>query len=238
MKRLLSVLILSAMLLSMVFSLSGCKLMKKLFKTFDVNGVSIKKYTIVCDMDGLDYNVRAAQYIRDSILEVTGRELSIIDDNEAGGKNEIVVGETSRQISKDLDADTKGVEFAILSKDGSVALEGDYFVIAAAAYYFVDTYVNGKNVKLPDGVTINEPITKEAKNYILLIGDGMGVYQTKLFDYLSDTSNFSDGENQFYGYMLPYQGFSRTDRRHYFLGFQRHHQILFDVRVCILRFIH
>ena len=54
-------------------------------------------------------------------------------------------------------------------------------------------------------------IVKEAKNYILLIGDGMGVYQTLLFDYLTDTTDYSDGESLFYGYMLPNHGFSRTN---------------------------
>ena len=39
----------------------------------------------------------------------------------------------------------------------------------------------------------------------------MGVNQTLLFDYLEDVSEYSDGENLFYGYMLPYSGFSRTD---------------------------
>lgn len=211
MKRLLSVLILLAMLCTMLFSLSGCKMIKRMFKTFKINDVSVKKYSIVCDMESLDYNVRAAEYIRDSILEVTGRELKILDDSEAEGKHEIVVGETSRQISKDLEADTKGVQFAMLSNGESVALEGDYFVIAAAAYYFADTYVNGKDVDLPDGVTVKEPITKEAKNYILLIGDGMGLYQTKLFEYMTNSSDFSDGESEFYGYMLPYLSYSRTD---------------------------
>jgi alkaline phosphatase len=51
---------------------------------------------------------------------------------------------------------------------------------------------------------------KEAKNYIILIGDGMGVNQTKIYDYLEDTSEYSDGESFFYGYLFPYQGYSRT----------------------------
>jgi alkaline phosphatase len=51
---------------------------------------------------------------------------------------------------------------------------------------------------------------KEAKNFILLIGDGMGYYQTKLFEYMEVTCDFSDGEDVFYGYMLPYIGSSRT----------------------------
>ena len=66
MKRLLSVLI----ILSLLISLAGCKWFKKEKKPADtvkLNGVSITEYKIVCDKDGLDYNVRAAEYIRDSI---------------------------------------------------------------------------------------------------------------------------------------------------------------------------
>ncbi len=205
MKRLLAILIIISTLLAM----SSCTLFIRKPK---LNGTKITKYQIVCDAEGLDYNTRAAEYIRDKILERSGIELDIVDDGEPVGEYEIVVGETSRDISKELDADTEGFEFAILSKDGSVALEGDRFVIAAAAYYFTETYAfeNGKKYDIPEGVSIHTPIVKTAKNFIMLIGDGMGVYQTKLFDYLEDTSDYSDGESVFYGYMFPSSGYSRT----------------------------
>ena len=213
MKRLLSVLI----ILSLLLSTSGCKLFKKNKKNencetpININGVSIKEYNIVCDKDGLDYNVRAAEYIRDSIHAVTGCTINIVDDSEAQKAREIVVGETSRQISGELTTDTVGFEFAILSKDGTVALEADYFVIAAAAYYFVETYVTGSDVQIDNALTVRTPETKEAKNYILLIGDGMGVYQSQLFGYMTDNTKYSDGENLFYGYMFPNFGSVRTN---------------------------
>ena len=230
MKRLLSVLIIIAMLIS----LSGCAFIKKIFnkdsgtpsdeqqkeeKPLDVNGVSVAEYNIVCDKDGLDYNLRAAEYIQSCIYELRGYKINIVDDSEPEAKREIVVGETTRKISAELDTDTKGFQFTMLAKDGTVALEADYFVIAAAAYYFVDTYVRGAGevdeestqVEIPNGLTVSTPITKEAKNYILLIGDGMGVYQSLLFDYLEDESDYSDGEDAFYGYMFPSLGFARTN---------------------------
>ena len=226
MKRLLSVLI----ILSMLLSFSACKPSKNDDTTgnqdsggnpttddtstddtpINVNGVKITEYNIVCDTDGLDYNMRAAEYIRDSIYSATGCKLSIVDDSEAAKDREIVVGETARPISQELNTDTVGFQFAMLANGGSVALEADYFVIAAAAYYFVDTYVSGSDTTIPDGLTVRTPVTKEAKNYILLIGDGMGVYQTMLYDYLTDTSDYSDGEDYFYGYMFPYLGLART----------------------------
>lgn len=206
MKRLLSVFL----IIAMIASLSGCKLIRGK-KSLKINGVNVKEYSIVCDTEGLDYNMRAAEYIRDSIKALTKHEIAIVDDAEAESEREIVVGETSRQISKELNKETEGVQFSMLAKDGSVALEGDYFVIAAAAYYFVDTYITGKNVDIEDGVTVREPIVKEARNFIMLIGDGMGVYQSKLYDYMTNTADFSDGEDVFYGYMLPHSGFSRTN---------------------------
>ena len=138
----------------------------------------------------------------------------MIEDSEAAvSEYEIVVGETSRDISARLDADCEGVQFAILAEEKQIALEGEKFVIAAAAYYFISEYVPeaGAKTTVPGGVSVHDPIVKEAKNFILLIGDGMGYYQTKMFDYMEDNTDFSDGEDEFYGYMLPYQGFSRTD---------------------------
>ena len=223
MKRLLSILL----VITMLISLSGCKLINRIFgknkdkdkdppeeptyTEMSFNGVSIKDYKIVCDAEGLDYNVRAAEYIRDGIKRVTGYAPAIVDDSESKHGHEIVVGETSRELSRDLNQPLSGVQFSMLAKGGSVALEGNYFVIAAAAYYFVNTYVKAGNVEIKDAVLVREPEVKEAKNYILLIGDGMGLYQTLLYDYLTDTSDYSDGENVFYGYMLPNRGFSRTN---------------------------
>ena len=221
MKRLLSFIL----ILALILSVTACSSDKQNSTDSDdgnnkpavealpsLNGLPISMYTIVYDAEGLDYNKRAAEYIRDTLIERFGFDMPIVDDSEPVSEYEIVVGETSRDISRELDAETSGFEFAMLTKGASVALEGEYFVISAAAYFFLDTYLidADHNFVTEPGVTTHQPITKEAKNYILLIGDGMGVYQTKIFDYLEDTSEYSDGESMFYGYMFPYQGFSRT----------------------------
>ena len=178
-----------------------------------VNGVSISEYVIVYDTEGLDYNKRAAEYIQSEIKARCGAQLSIVDDSTSPAPHEILVGETSREMSATLDAECEGLEFSILAQNGNIAIEGDYFIIAAAAYYLIDTYRfgSGESVNVPDGQSVHTPIVKEAKNYILLIGDGMGVNHTLLFDHLEDTTDYSDGEDLFYGYLLPYKGFSRTD---------------------------
>ncbi len=206
MKKLIAIIIIVSTLISLI----SCK--KDTDTPPMINGVQITEYQIVYDAEGLDYNKRAAEYIRDRIHEDSGSMLEIVDDGAQEIAHEIVIGQTSRAISKELDADTEGFEFAICASNGSIALEADYFVIAAAAYYFVETYPmrTGFNAQIPEGVSILEPIVKNADNVIVLIGDGMGVYQTKLFDYLPDESGYSDNENFFYGYMFPYQGYSRT----------------------------
>ncbi len=205
----ISLLLVLTMLLLVVLPLSACT--PKINPPI-INGVSLKDFVIVYDDESLDYNLRAAEYIQKSLLEKYNLNLEIVDDNTPKAAYEIVVGETSREISSSLEAETKGLEFSILAKDGSVALEGDYFVIAAAAYFFIETYASaeGKEFTVPETVSVHEPIVKEAKNYIMLIGDGMGVYQTRLFEYMENNVEYSDGEDIFYGYMLPYVGKSRT----------------------------
>ena len=52
----------------------------------------------------------------------------------------------------------------------------------------------------------------EIKNIIFLIGDGMGVNQTLLYEaYDARSCKYSDNEEIFYGYLFPSQGFARTD---------------------------
>ena len=200
-------LLLSLLITVLILSLASCG------KSCSINGVDFADCAVVYSESDTDYAKRAAEYVRDMMEKCSGGEVALVTDAQASGADyEIVVGETSRDISKRLDAECEGVEFAILSEESAIALKGDYFVIAAAAYYFIDTYIgteSGDKV-IPLGESVCTPVVKEAKNYILLIGDGMGLYQTKLHEYLTDTSDYSDGEDLFYGYMLPYIGSART----------------------------
>ncbi len=180
-------------------------------------GDALSSYVIVYDEDASAYTVRAAEYIAKEIQERTGLSLTVTPLAETTEVNahEIVVGETAREISQSLNAKTEGFEFAILADENHIAIEGDYFIIAAAAYYFVEKYIPEAifNVDVPTTATVCTPIVKEAKNFILLIGDGMGPNQTKLFDAYKDNpiADYSDGEDLFYGYLFPYIGEARTD---------------------------
>lgn len=213
MKNKIALFLILVIIISTCSILTSCVEEEKGITPPTINGASLSEYTIVYDEQGLDYNKRAAEYIRDKAKEKYNLDLAIVDDGSSPASHEIIVGETSRTLSASLDAETEGFEFAILAGNGSIALEGDYFVIAAAAYFFVETYVigDGATVTVEETTSIHEPIVKEAKNFILLIGDGMGVYQTKIFDYMENDVEYSDGENLFYGYMFPYIGSSRTE---------------------------
>lgn len=213
MTKKISILLILVIILSTLTLLTSCIDKVEYMKAPTINGVSLEEFIVVYDEDSLDYNKRAAEYIKSKAGERYGIDLETVDDSSEKSAHEIVVGETSRAISASLEADTDGLEFAILANDGSVALEGDYFVIAAAAYFFMESYASGdaQASTVPETVCVHEPIVKEAKNFIMLIGDGMGVYQTKLFEYLDNNSEYGDGEDNFYGYMLPYMGYSRTD---------------------------
>lgn len=179
-----------------------------------LNGTELSDFVIVYSEEDHDYSKRAAEYIQSEIKSRTGLELALMEDSEgAPAAHEIVVGETEREISAHLDASTHGMQFATLAENGCVALEGDYFIIAAAAYFFMEAYVPEDNfaAAIPEEVSVHEPIVKEAKNFILLIGDGMGLYQTLLFDQMENDLPFGDGENAFYGYRFPAFGFARTN---------------------------
>lgn len=182
-----------------------------------INGIPIEEYTVIYNSDDVDYSKRAAEYISAQIKLRTSVELAVKEDGEGVFEHEIVVGETSREISKALDRNTDDTRFAILADEDHVAMEGKYFVIAAAAYFFVETYVTGEyfDSQIPKGTSVHDPIVKEAKNFIFLIGDGMGVVQTRLFDKMevqtSGTKAYSDGEDIFYGYLFPNQGLSQTN---------------------------
>ncbi len=179
-----------------------------------LNGADIAEYVIVYSEKEPDYNKNAAEYIRDSIHAVVGVELSIVTDDTPERACEIVVGETARAISATLNADAEGLAFATLANGTHIAMEGDYFVIAAAAYSFVNTHVTSAafDATVPETITVGTPAMEAPKNFILLIGDGMGLYQTKLFDYAEPPkSTTNDGEDLFYGYLLPYCGEAKTN---------------------------
>ncbi len=182
-----------------------------------LNGIDVSKFTIVYPEYATDAEVRAAEYIRDAILEKTGIELPIVDDTTEETKHEIVIGNTERKITRTARRiNREEIGYTIASDETSIALDGEFFLIAGAANYFVENYITGAEFKSEIPATLSlVPEQKDPTNFIMLIGDGMGEYQTRLYEYLSfpeDNEELLDYEDyQFFGYMFPHIGWSMTD---------------------------
>ena len=71
--------------------------------------------------EDVDYSKRAAEYISEQIKARTSVQLAVKEDDEGSFEHEIVVGETSRNISKTLSADTQKTQFAILADENHIA---------------------------------------------------------------------------------------------------------------------
>lgn len=184
-------------------------------KPSTLNGIPLDKYAIVYSDTDTGYAYRAAQYIRDQIKARKGIELPLQEDSQVTAEYEIVVGDTQREISTLLDVETGKNAFALQASGKQIGIEGDYFLIAAAAHYFVESYISQSSfdAQVPQSATICQPITAPAKNYIFLIGDGMGINHTKLYEAppAALPEGYSDGEDLFYGYLLSAEGLSRTN---------------------------
>lgn len=181
-----------------------------------INGVDISQYTIVYSQDAPDYCQRAAEYIQAQIQQRAGTEIPVCEASSGTYAHEILVGDTDRALSQELDSKSRKLEFYFKADANHIAMNADYFIIAAAAYYFVETYIPGSSFQstiASDTITVAEPITEKANNFIYLIGDGMGPNQTKLLEEYSigEFAEDSDNEDIFYGYYLPYQGVIHTD---------------------------
>ena len=181
-----------------------------------INNIALKDFTIVYDDAQPDYTLRAAEYIQAEILTRTGVELPICEDDSGAYDHELVVGQTNRSLSAGIQPTDPKMEFYLTADENHIAINGAYFIIAAAAYYFVQTYIPGAEFAstIPTGEIITAaPITEAPNHFIYLIGDGMGFNHTQMFQYMQPSSKVDlyDGEKIFYGYYLPYQGQLHTD---------------------------
>lgn len=205
MKKIMSVMGAILLVTSLLF---GCG--KKPPEVTKLNGVPLHQYVIVYSDTDTDYALRAAEYIRDQVKERYNLDLPIQEDSAVTGSYEIVVGDTQRDISASLEVDTGANRFALMAGEKQIGLEGDYFLIAAAAYYFVENHIV-QGLPVPNTATVCTPVTQTPKNFILLIGDGMGFNHTRLYEEPPTDALYSDGEAFFYGYLLGSQGTAHTD---------------------------
>ena len=139
-----------------------------------INETPIANYTIIYAEEELNFGLNAAEYVRDGIKEATGAELEIKLDTEAEETEyEIVIGATNRAISAEAaKVELGGYEFITAAKGTKIVLYGKEYMVAGAAYSFVNnTLASGS---LAEEFTPASPEFQTPNNIILVIGDGMG----------------------------------------------------------------
>lgn len=148
--------------------------------TLTLDGVPLREWRVVYPekCDKLTYNT--ALNLADYFLSSAGISLSVVTDKETETDYELLVGATNRAASTAAKTYADD-EFYIGSAAKKVVLLGKDTMICAAAGTFAASFFPSAGVntnvdaKLPDAAgTVGKFEFKEAKNAILIIGDGMG----------------------------------------------------------------
>lgn len=107
-----------------------------------VGGVPIEQFTIVYPYRATnDEGKSVAQSLQNMLLEYTGKKLEIVSDREAAAAHEIIIGETSRDYSKELYKKTYGAyDYHIEFKDGRLYFAGESFGLQYCIKYLIDVY--------------------------------------------------------------------------------------------------
>lgn len=174
-----------------------------------IDGVSLREFVIVTPKEATRYEKYAALALNDYFQAQGGFTLAMTDDSAAPAAHELLIGATSRDASKKYDATTYGeMEYLLVAEGGSAVLRGSGYQIGGAIGALagqIRAVEAGKpvDIKLPkDGKTAKFEFAKEAKNAILMIGDGMGELQIDLA--------LSKGLDHFTARSFPNQGYAKT----------------------------
>lgn len=125
-------------------------------KGITINGNPLEQYVIVyCDSF---YGRQAANYVKAAILEKTGIELTATTDAAAEVANEILVGKTNRQASKDIRSTFSwpNVHYDISAVESKLVIMGEGYRTLNSVRYLFKTYLNE--------LTDNSNITGNIKN--------------------------------------------------------------------------
>ncbi len=167
-----------------------------------INGVSLSEYTIVypenCDL--ITYSVALA--LSDYFNNNAGLEIAITSDSAAETEYELLVGDTNRSASNTGVALTDQ-EYSLSISGKKVVMKGSYYMAGAAASALINDYMKSDEktldvTNIPTTATPANFTFKEAKNAIMLIGDGMSQIH---IDAAVDTGKISE----FVAEKLPYK---------------------------------
>jgi alkaline phosphatase len=147
-----------------------------------IGGVRLSEYRIVIPEDCGLYTVAAAENLADYFYYNNGISLDIVKDTEAPSQYEILIGSTNRPESVTASAVSLAPDQYILAGSGTkVIMTGNSYMVGGGVSEFINNYAASRGVNvdfdiagLPTSYTASSFTFKEARNALLLIGDGMG----------------------------------------------------------------
>ncbi len=147
----------------------------------EINGVSIRDYTVVIP-EKADLSTKyAAENLSDFMLANAGFEMTVSTDKEAETEYEILIGDTNRAASTvPVSADYAKNEYILYKADKKIVCQGESYMVGGGVGDLLGRLpLDGKNAEvkiddLPTEAAVKTFTFKEAKSAILMIGDGMG----------------------------------------------------------------
>ena len=177
-----------------------------------IDGVDILDYTVVIPRKSDLFTRYAAENLSDFVLTYVGAPLKVATDRDPETKYEILIGNTSRAASS-VSVSVKDGQYVLYKKDSKIVCLGNSYMVGGGVGALIEkvpTDKTGVKVEIT-GISTTPVATdfefKEAKNAILMIGDGMGFNTVKMAK--AGTQEL-DGIGEFLAERLPYQGAART----------------------------
>ena len=176
MKKILSLILIFILL----FSAAGCggdQTPSVTDTTVYLNGVALEDYYIVVPDKNDAFGNYAANILLNYINDILGIKITMITERTAEKDYEILIGNTSRDESKEaLELEIGNDEYFVYTKNNKVIVYGSDFYIGGGVGALINEYINvgDKNNKLPDSPTPKKVEFKDPDSVILMISDGCG----------------------------------------------------------------
>jgi len=175
-----------------------------------IAGVDIREYQVVvpkgCDL----YTYYAGINLVDFIKTNAGLTLECVTDDQAEKEYEFLIGKTNRAASSAFSGEIPEGQYVLGAVGKKIVMQGASYLVGAGVGVFLNEYIK------PTGVSGTQDVTTlpttlsaktytfeaEAKNAILMIGDGMG--------HNSVNVALKNGLSEFVAQRLPYVGAAVT----------------------------
>ncbi len=147
---------------------------------FTVNGIALADYDIIYQEGDL-FGQYCAENLSALLYELTQCQLETYADSRTETQYEILIGNTNREQSLDMQSVFLTKEkYLVSGTDGKIVLYANADMVGGAASHFVYKMLLPATVSTGASVTVAQnktPYThtfEEAKSVVLMIGDGMG----------------------------------------------------------------